>query len=49
MIPKIRYDIMCETSVYFSDCDAKSDKSISNNTPINLVSKSTPNAGRSSR
>ncbi|CAF4820581.1 unnamed protein product, partial [Rotaria socialis] len=34
--------------VYFSDCDAKSDKSISNNNAINLMLKTTPNTERSS-
>jgi hypothetical protein len=48
MINKIRYDMKCDVFVYFSDCDAKSDKSISNNNTnaINLISKPT---GRSSR
>ncbi len=38
-----------DLSVYFSDCDAKSDKSISTNNAKNLLLKSTPNNGRSSR
>jgi hypothetical protein len=41
--------MMCDVSVYFSDCDAKSDKSISNNNAKSFISKSTQNIGRSSR
>ena len=40
---------MCNVSVCFSDCDEISDKSISNNNTINLISKPIQNAGRSSR
>lgn len=41
---------MCDVSVYFSDCDVKSDKSISNNkNAITHISKPIQNIGRSSR